>query len=210
VQLLRSEIGRDDIHCVFMGAGDSLDDIITLSEQLGVADIVEFPGWVGDEFIQRCLSTADVCLSPDPMTPFNNVSTMNKVVEYMAMARPVVSFDLVETRVSAGDAAVYVAADDERAFAKAIDDLLNDPERRRQLGELGRRRVEKELSWELSRRALVGFYRRFFGEDTEQVPQLRPESVVTPALHIPNDRAVQYDSAAQPPASPREPIPRPG
>lgn len=163
VQLLRTEIGRDDIHCVFMGAGDSLDDITALSEQFGVADIVEFPGWVGDEFIQRCLSTADVCLSPDPITPFNNVSTMNKVVEYMAMARPVVSFDLVETRVSAGDAAVYVAANDERGFAKAIDDLLNDPERRRRLGELGRRRVEQELSWELSRRELVRFYQQFLG-----------------------------------------------
>jgi glycosyltransferase involved in cell wall biosynthesis len=207
VQLLRSEIGRDDIHCVFMGAGDSLDDITALSEQLGVADIVEFPGWVGDEFIQRCLSTADVCLSPDPMTPFNNVSTMNKVVEYMAMARPVVSFDLVETRVSAGDAAVYVAANDERAFAKAIDDLLTDPERRRRLGELGRRRVEEELSWELSRRALVGFYRRFFGEDTQQVAQLRLENVA--ALHMPNGQTMQYDATAQPPASLREPIPRP-
>jgi glycosyltransferase involved in cell wall biosynthesis len=163
VQLLRTEIGRDDIHCIFMGAGDALDEITALSKQLGVADVVEFPGWVGDEFIQRCLSTADVCLSPDPMTPFNNVSTMNKVVEYMAMGRPVVSFDLFETRVSAGDAAVYVAANDERAFAKAIDDLLEDPERRRRIGELGRRRVEHELSWEVSRRALVNFYRQFFG-----------------------------------------------
>ena len=80
----------------------------SLSEQLGVADIVEFPGRVPDEFVQRCLSTADVCLSPDPLNPLNDVSTMNKVVEYMAMGRPIVSFDLVEARVSAGDAAVYV------------------------------------------------------------------------------------------------------
>ena len=158
VQLLRDEIGRDDIHCVFMGAGDELDEMVTLSEQLGIADIVDFPGWAGDELIQRCLSTADVCLSPDPLTPFNDVSTMNKVVEYMAMGRPVVSFDLVETRVSAGDAAVYVQANDELAFAKAIDALLQDPERRRQMGELGRRRVEQELSWEVSRRTLVRFY----------------------------------------------------
>ena len=139
-----------------------------LSEQLGIADIVEFRGWVGDEFIQRCLSTADVCLSPDPMNPFNNVSTMNKVVEYMAMGRPIVSFDLVETRVSAGDAAVYVEANDELAFAKAIDALLRDPERRRQMGELGRRRVEHELSWEVSRRALVRFYQQFLGADSDQ------------------------------------------
>ena len=99
-------------------------------------DIVEFTGRVPDEFVQRCLSTADVCLSPDPLNPLNDVSTMNKVVEYMAMGRPIVSFDLVEARVSAGDAAVYVPANDEAAFAEAIDELLNDPERRRRMGEI--------------------------------------------------------------------------
>jgi len=158
LQLLRDEIGRDDIHCVFMGAGDELDEMVALSKELGIDDMVEFPGWAGDELIQRCLSTADVCLSPDPLTPFNDVSTMNKVVEYMAMGRPVVSFDLVETRVSADEAAVYVKDNDELAFAKAIDALLQDPERRRQMGEVGRHRVQQELSWEVSHRALVRFY----------------------------------------------------
>ena len=99
--------------------------------------MVEFPGRVSDEFVQRCLSTADVCLSPDPLNPLNDVSTMNKVVEYIAMGRPVVSFDLVEARVSAGEAAVYVPANDELAFATAIDALLRDPERRRHMGEWG-------------------------------------------------------------------------
>jgi glycosyltransferase involved in cell wall biosynthesis len=99
------------------------------------------------------------------VTPFNNVSTMNKVIEYMAMGRAVVSFDLAETRVSAGNAAVYVAANDERAFAKAIDALLEDPERRRKLGELGRRRVVHEISWDVSRRALVRFYEQFLDAD---------------------------------------------
>ena len=165
VQLLRDEIGRDDIHCVFMGAGDAFDEIVALSIELGVADIVDFTGWAGDELIQRCLSTADVCLSPDPLTLFNNMSTMTKVVEYMSMGRPVVSFDLAETRVSAGDAAVYVQANDELAFAKAIDALLEDPERRRQMGELGRRRVEQELSWDVSRRALVRLYEQLLGAD---------------------------------------------
>jgi glycosyltransferase involved in cell wall biosynthesis len=158
VQLLRDEVGRDDFNCVFMGAGDELDEMISLSKELGIADIVDFPGWADDELIQRCLSTADVCLSPDPLTPFNDVSTMNKVVEYMAMGRPLVSFDLVETRVSAGEAAVYVPANDEHAFAKAIDVLLADPDGRRQMGELGRLRVEQKLSWEQSCRTLVAFY----------------------------------------------------
>jgi glycosyltransferase involved in cell wall biosynthesis len=166
LQRLREEIGRDDIYCIFMGAGDVYDEMVALSRQLGVDDIVHFPGRVSDEFVQRCLSTADLCLSPDPLNPLNDVSTMNKVVEYMAMGRPIVSFDLLEARVSAGDAAVYVPANDELAFAEAIDALLRDPERRQRMGELGRSRVEQELSWDVSRRRLVEFYRQLLGSDT--------------------------------------------
>ena len=161
--LLRDEIGRDDFHCIFMGSGDRYDELVALAEQLGLADIAEFPGRVTDEFVQRCLSTADVCLSPDPLNPVNDVSTMNKVVEYMAMGRPMVSFELTEARVSAGSAAVYVRPNDDLAFARAIDELLNDPARRRQLGDAGYRRLTEELSWDVSRRALVSFYEKLLG-----------------------------------------------
>jgi glycosyltransferase involved in cell wall biosynthesis len=197
VELLRSKFGRDDVHCVLMGTGDSFDELTCLTEELGIADMVEFAGWVGDDFIGRCLSTADVCLSPDPVTPFNNVSTMNKVVEYMAMGRPVVSFDLVETRVSAGDAAVYVEGNDELGFAEAIDDLLKDPERRQRMGELGRRRVEQELSWELSRRNLTRFYHRFL--DTDTVGSSRPHASVLqgPDGRSTNGNVIQLDSTAR-------------
>lgn len=159
VHLLRTQLGRDDFHCVFMGAGDHFDELTTLCRELGLDDIVEFTGRVPDEFVERCLSTADVCLSPDPLNPLNDVSTMNKVVEYMAMGCPVVSFDLTEARVSAGDAAVYVPANDELAFAKATDDLLSDPARRQQMAALGRSRVERDLSWAVSSENLVRFYR---------------------------------------------------
>ena len=158
--MLRHKLGREDVHCIFMGAGDAFDDVVELAHELGVSDMVEFPGRVPDEFVRRCLSTADVCLSPDPHNPLNDVSTMNKVVEYMAMARPIVSFDLLEARVSAGDAAVYVADNDEFAFAEAVDELLDDPHRRRQMGEFGRNRVERQLSWSSSSEALVQFYRQ--------------------------------------------------
>jgi glycosyltransferase involved in cell wall biosynthesis len=121
---------------------------------------------VSDEFVQPCLSTADVCLAPDPLNPYTNLSTTNKVVEYMAMGRPIVSFDLFEARVSAGDAAVYVQPNDELAFAKAIHALLQNPEQRRQMGESGYRRVAQELSWDVSRRALIRFYEQFFGTET--------------------------------------------
>ncbi|GAY12247.1 glycosyltransferase family 4 protein [Pseudonocardia sp. N23] len=157
---LRDEFGRDDVHAIFMGSGDAFDDMVALRDELGLADRVEFTGRVPDEFVQRCLSTADVCLSPDPRNPLNDVSTMNKVVEYMAMGKPLVSFDLIEAEVSAGDAAAYAPANDEKAFAAHVDALLDDPQRRATMGALGRERVERELSWSTSARNLLGVYAR--------------------------------------------------
>jgi glycosyltransferase involved in cell wall biosynthesis/2-polyprenyl-3-methyl-5-hydroxy-6-metoxy-1,4-benzoquinol methylase len=180
---LRTVVGREDFHCIMMGAGDTFDDQVALAEELGLTDVVEFPGRVSDEFVRRCLSTADVCLAPDPLNPLNDVSTMNKVVEYMAMERPIVSFDLVEARVSAGDAAVYVPANDELAYARAIAALLDDPGRRRVMGEVGYRRVAEELSWDVSRRALVRFYERLLpaaADDSRQGETMTGEAVTEP------------------------------
>ncbi|MGZ8177327.1 glycosyltransferase [Williamsia sp. SKLECPSW1] len=157
---VRHGLGRDDLHTIVMGSGDEFDSLVALARDLRIDDVVEFTGRVPDEFVQRCLSTADVCLSPDPLNPLNDVSTMNKVVEYMAMGRPLVSYDLREARVSAGDAALYVPGNDIEAFGRGIVTLLDDPERREKMGILGRERVERELSWENSTRALVAFYER--------------------------------------------------
>jgi glycosyltransferase involved in cell wall biosynthesis len=166
LQRLHDQLGRDDFYCIFMGSGDVYDDMVALSKELGLSNIVHFPGRVSDEYVQRCLSTADVCLSPDPLNPLNDVSTMNKVVEYMAIGRPIVSFDLREARVSAGEAAIYVPANDELAFAKAIGALLDDPERRDRMGESGRERVHNQLSWDISSRKLVEFYQHLLGSDS--------------------------------------------
>ncbi len=163
---LRHDLGRDDLHTIFMGSGDVFDDMRALCSRLGLDDCVEFTGRVPDEFVQRCLSTADVCLAPDPRTPLNDVSSMNKIVEYMSIGRPIVSFDLVETRVTAGDAAVYAPADDEPTFAKLVDELLGDPTRRARMGELGRARVAGELSWEIAERHLKDFYARIVAPRT--------------------------------------------
>src|SRR5215470_405536 len=138
---LRDELGRTDWHAVFVGAGDTFDAMVELAAQLGLADQVEFTGRIPDADLVRYLSTADVCLSPDPLNPLNDVSTMNKIMEYMAMSRPIVSFDLREARVSAGDAAVYAPANDVSEFAKLIAVLLDDPEQRGRMGEIGRKRV---------------------------------------------------------------------
>ena len=94
---------------------------------------------------------------------------MNKVVEYMAMAKPLVSFDLMEARVSADRAAVYVPDNDEAAFARAIDQLLDDPVRRREMGRYGRDRIARELSWDVSEKSLLDFYARLFFPDSRNL-----------------------------------------
>jgi glycosyltransferase involved in cell wall biosynthesis len=154
--LLREK--RSDWHAVFVGAGDTFDEMVALSRTLGLSDRVEFTGRIPDEDLVRYLSTADVCLSPDPYNPLNDVSTMNKVMEYMAMSRPIVSFELREARVSAGDAAVYAPANDEAEFARLTSRLLDDPSERERMGKLGKERVEGPLAWGNSQKALLAAY----------------------------------------------------
>ncbi|MCX2970904.1 MULTISPECIES: glycosyltransferase family 4 protein [Streptomyces] len=155
---LRDELGRTDWHAVFVGAGDTFEAMVELSGRLGLSERVEFTGRVPDADLVRYLSTADVCLSPDPRNPLNDVSTMNKVLEYMVIGRPIVSFDLREARVSAGDAALYAPANDEAEFAKLIAVLLDDPRRRARMGEIGRQRVGGPLAWRNSQAALLAAY----------------------------------------------------
>lgn len=155
---LRDDLGRNDVHAVFIGSGDAHQDLVRQAHELGVDGMVEFTGRIPDEAVREYLSTADVCLAPDPKNPLNDVSTMNKIVEYMAMGRPLVSFDLREARVSAGDAALYATPNSERHFAQLVNDLLDDPARRRRMGELGRARVEQSLSWATSTENLLAAY----------------------------------------------------
>jgi len=151
---------RDDWHAAFVGTGEVLEDMRRLAARRGIADRVEFCGWRGDDDIRRVLSTADVCLAPDPPSPLNDASTMIKVPEYLAMGRPVVSYDLHESRVSAGSSALYAEGGDPRSFARCIAELLDDPARREAMGREGRRRVERELCWQLSEPALLAAYER--------------------------------------------------
>ena len=109
----------------------------------------------------RYLSSTDICLDPNPASPLNDVSTWIKVMEYMALGKPIVSFDLKETRISAGEAAIYVRPNDEAEFARAIIQLMDDPLERRRLGELGRKRVEETLSWTITSKNLVTAYRLY-------------------------------------------------
>jgi glycosyltransferase involved in cell wall biosynthesis len=156
--LLREK--RDDWHAIFMGDGPSLIDVSRLSDELGLADVVEFTGWAGDDVFIPVLSSADICLSPEPSSPLNDVSTMIKVAEYMAFGVPVVCYDLRESRATAADAALYARPNDPRSYAAAIDALLEDAELRARLGQIGERRVREGLSWERSERELLRAYER--------------------------------------------------
>ena len=154
------EMGRSDIAFTLIGSGDCFDELVALRDELKLAGHVEFTGRVPDELVKKILSTADIGLSPDPKNPLNDVSTMNKTMEYMAFELPVVAFDLRETRVSAGDAAVYAKPNDIHEYARAIVDLVDDGDRRADLGKLGRTRVEEELAWSHQERAYVSVYQR--------------------------------------------------
>jgi len=158
LHILVRKFGRTDFFCVAVGAGDSLDGLRTLCRELGLEDHVWFTGIVSDDDLMRYLSTADICLDPNPSNPLNDVSTWIKVMEYMALGKPIVAFDLKETRFSAAEAAVYVRPNDEEAFAEAIRELMDDPGRRREMGECGRRRVEMTLKWDVVSTELLRAY----------------------------------------------------
>jgi glycosyltransferase involved in cell wall biosynthesis len=157
------ELGRDDIAFTLIGSGDCYDDLVALRDELGLAGHVEFTGRAPDELVKSILSTADVGLSPDPKNPLNDVSTMNKSMEYMAFELPVVAFDLRETRVSVGDAGVYITPNDIHEYAEGIVQLIDNEPRRTLLGRIARTRVEEELAWGHQERAYLDVYQRLAG-----------------------------------------------
>jgi glycosyltransferase involved in cell wall biosynthesis len=171
-------MGRTDIGYVFMGAGDSHDELVALRSELGLDDYVEMPGRVPDQTVVEVLSTADVGLSPDPKNPLNNVSTMNKTMEYMAFELPVLAFDLDETRVSAQEAAVYVTEHTPEAYARALVALIDDPATRAARGSVGRARVEAVLGWPHQRAAYVSVYDRLTRRATAPARGQEPDVVI--------------------------------
>jgi glycosyltransferase involved in cell wall biosynthesis len=160
VKLLRDELGRDDVQAVFVGGGPHQPAMKAYAEEIGVADICTFTGRVSDEDLCRVLSSVDVAVDPDPKTDWSDKSTMNKILEYMFFGLPIVAYDLTEHRVSAEDAAVYVEPNVELELAKGISALLDDPERRAKMGEVGARRIREELAWEYSAPVLLEAYER--------------------------------------------------
>lgn len=152
------DLKREDFYCVIMGSGDSLEDLRDLARGLKLEKYVELTGWISDEELEANLAAADLCMDPDPSSPLNDVSTWIKVMEYMACGKPIVTFDLKETRYSAQDAAVYVPCNDEMAFARATAALMDNPEERERMGRFGRDRVVKALQWSVVSRNLIAAY----------------------------------------------------
>ncbi|TAN55386.1 MAG: glycosyltransferase WbuB [Magnetospirillum sp.] len=150
--------GRDDVGCVLMGDGPRLQLLRCMASELGIARHVRFTGWADDDVLMPNLNAADVCVSPDPVNPFNHRCTMNKILEYMALAKPVVLFDLVEGRRSAGEAALYAKDNDAADMALHILRLIDDEGLRRSMGAAGRARMERELSWEFQVPQLLAAY----------------------------------------------------
>ncbi len=156
------EMNRMDIHFGLVGGGPELDSLKAYAQELGVMDYVTFTGRVPDADMLSVLNTADVCVNPDIANEMNDKSTMNKIMEYMALAKPIVQFDLAEGRFSAQEASLYAAKNDERDMAEKIVQLLDNPELQERMGRFGRARVENQLEWKYEAPKLLAAYDALF------------------------------------------------
>jgi glycosyltransferase involved in cell wall biosynthesis len=163
IRHLVCECRRRDFLAVIIGDGDAMPALRRQVKELDIESFVLFTGRLPETEARRHLSAAALCVQPDPSGPLNDHCTMNKLMEYMALGKATVAFDLPETRVSGGEAAVYVAGNDEREFAREVDRLLNDASERARMGEIGRRRVATALAWEFSVPSLVRAYTEGLG-----------------------------------------------
>ncbi len=168
VQHIVHVIKREDVHFGLVGGGTELDAMRAYARELGVESYVTFTGRVPDAKLLAMLNTADVCVNPDIANEMNDKSTMNKVMEYMALGKPIVQFDLAEGRYSAQDASAYAAKNDPVDMARKIVELLDDPQRRQRMSEYGRCRVETALAWEYEVPKLLCAYDRLFRSKTNQ------------------------------------------
>jgi glycosyltransferase involved in cell wall biosynthesis len=174
--------GRTNVTATLLGFGDCLEDLKAQSTSLGLDDYVTFAGRVDRAAIAEYLSRADIGLCPDLRTPLNDLSTMNKTMEYMAYGLPAVSFGLTETRVSGADTLLYVPSGDIGAFADAIERLIDNPGLRAELGSKARTRVVNLLDWRPQAEAYVSVYDELsgFSQAGPAVPALETSSDTDP------------------------------
>lgn len=158
-------LGRRDVHFTCVGGGPQLAELQRMVKDKNLEEMINFTGRVPDEELLGILSTADVCANPDKPCQMNDISTMIKIMEYMALGKPIVQFDSKEGRFSAQEASLYATTENKvHDFADKILWLLDKPEERRKMGEYGRDRIEKELAWKHSVPSLIAAYERAFNK----------------------------------------------
>ena len=163
IRIMVSNLGRTDFLAVVIGDGDAYAEVRALARRLQIEPYVHFTGRLPESEARKYLSAVNVCVQPDPSSPLNDRSTMNKLMEYMALGKPTVAFDLHETRQSAQGAALYVQPNDESAFAECVSVLLDSPEECERMGQIGMQRVTAGLAWEHSVPQLLRAYREGLG-----------------------------------------------
>jgi glycosyltransferase involved in cell wall biosynthesis len=158
LQHLIHDLKRSDFYCIIVGAGGALRTVKSLAQRLGLGDHVFFTGWVEPTEVAGYLCAGDIGVAPEPSNPLNDRSTMIKIMEYMAVGKPIVAFDLPEHRFTARGAALYARPNDELDFAQQLAMLMDDPERRKKMGQIGRERIENELAWSHQAKHLLDAY----------------------------------------------------
>jgi glycosyltransferase involved in cell wall biosynthesis len=161
-QYIRNIKGRDDIFYGIVGSGPYLKEAINKCHEMKLDDIIEFTGRVPDDVMLRYLNTADVCVNPDEYNEMNDKSTMNKVLEYMALGKPIVQFELTEGKFSAQDASLYSKNNDSKDLAEKILELIDNDEKRKTMEIYGRNRIENELKWDITKLNLLKAYKYLF------------------------------------------------
>jgi glycosyltransferase involved in cell wall biosynthesis len=184
------DLGRKDVQFMLAGGGPALEEMRRLNTQMQLDDHVRFMGRVPDQALLEMLNTADVCVNCDEVNPMNDKSTMNKIMEYMALGKPIVQFELTEGRFSAREASLYARPNDAHDLADKIVTLLDDPQRRERMGQFGRQRVERHLAWQYEAPKLLAAYEALFAPAGAPAPQIkRPASAgagsagVTPVVY---------------------------
>jgi len=167
---------RQDVQFGIIGGGTELDNLKEMSKKMGLSEYVDFYGRVDDDTMVDVLNTADVCVNPDKPTAMNNLSTMNKIMEYMALKKPIVQYDLKEGKFSAGKASLYAENTSTKDFGDKIMWLLDRPLERERMGDYGYARIINDLSWEHESEKLVGFYKKIL--EVKEVYKPRAISMV--------------------------------
>ncbi len=162
ISYLVHDCRRHDVQFILVGAGTELEVLKTMAKRLEIDDYVTFTGRIPDEMLMEILSTADVCVNPDVVNEMNDKSTMNKIMEYMALGKPIIQFEMTEGRFTAQEASLYAQPNNPLSLIKNILILLDDPEGRKKMGEFGRKRVENELQWKYEVPKLLWAYEQLF------------------------------------------------